>query len=315
MAVALDWGVWGGFLVVLSTALLVLGGRSARPGGRPGLVGAGLLLVLLVLAMVRPAAVRDGAADRAVPVLLVQSEVCRFGRYLELGRDSGFRDGLVVWPEYAVPYDIERYGEVEYPRLKEWVVERNVVAVLGTQQELDEGHYNLALTLDGGGVLGRHAKCRTVHLMNDGTPGKVAEPVATRFGAVGTPICFDCDFTRVVRRMTAAGAEWFAVPSMDPEAWGARQHWQHAELFRHRAAENGRWFAVASTSGSTRLIDPHGVVREELPLFDEGVLETKVWRREGMTFFTRVGWLTPWVVGVAGVLGIVAGMMSMRDEG
>jgi len=300
-------GVYGvGFLVVLCTAWIVLGKRMRG-------VEVGLLVFLVLLGVWQPGPVDGLRSEDRVPVLLVQSESSLFDRYLEMSRASGFRDGLVVWPEYALPYDIEKYGEVELPQLAMWVSEADVVAVIGTQEELDEGHYNSALTVDDSGALGRHAKCRTVHFMNDGTPGEVMEPVQTRWGRVATPICFDCDFTRVARQMTAAGAEWFAMPSMDPEPWGARQHWQHAELFRHRAAENGRWFAVASSSGATRFIDPHGVVRSELPLMDEGVLAGEVWRRRKLTFYTRAGWLTPWVLSGLAVVGIVVGFRAGRS--
>jgi apolipoprotein N-acyltransferase len=185
------------------------------------------------------------------------------------------------------------------------VAEQNVVLTLGTQQKLDgDRHYNLALTLGPGGILGKHAKCHPVHFMNDGIPGTGAEPVATPFGKVGTPVCFDCDFSGTIRRMAAHGAEWFAVPSMDAEHWGKTQHLQHAELFRHRALENGRWMAVAATSGRTQVIDPHGVVRAALPLFGEGVLRSEVEGRRELTFYTRFGWLAPWLLCGVALAGI-----------
>jgi apolipoprotein N-acyltransferase len=300
-------GIYGvGFLVVLGMALVVLGRRVKG-------VEAGVLAFLLLLGVWRPGPVDGLRPEDKVPVMLVQSESCRFDRYLAMSRASGFRNGLVVWPEYAVPYDIEESDDGELPRLAMWVSQADVVAVIGTLEDLEEGHHNSALTVDDTGPLGRHAKCRTVHFMNDGRPGEVMEPIETRWGKVATPICFDGDFTRVARRMTAAGAEWFAMPSMDPEPWGARQHWQHAELFRHRALENGRWFAVASSSGATRFVDPHGVVRSELPLMEEGVLTGEVWRRDKLTFFTRAGWLTPWVLGGIAVAGIVAGFRAGRQ--
>jgi len=140
-------GLWwavkgGGFCVVAVVALLVFGTR--RGWRNPWALGC--LLLLIVLGIWRPAP--SGGKGTMVPVMLVQSEACMPGRYLELSVESGFRDGFVVWPEYAVPYDI----------------------------------------------------------------------------------------------------------------------FQHAGMFRHRALENGRWMAVASTSGRTQVIDPHGVVRAELPI-------------------------------------------------
>ena len=124
---------------------------------------------------------------------------------------------------------------------------------------------NIALTLDPGGTRGEHTKVHTVHFFDDGTPGNTALPVETAHGKIGTPVCFDCDYEGVVRRMTAAGAEMFIVPIMDAESWTARQHDQHAELFRIRACENGRWMFVCATSGVSQVIDPHGSVHARLP--------------------------------------------------
>ena len=72
--------------------------------------------------------------------------------------------------------------------------------------------------------------------------------------------------------MVADGAEFLVAPTMDAIHWGEKQHLQHAELFRHRAAENRRWMMVAATSGLTQVIDPNGLRVDSLPLMEEGGL-------------------------------------------
>jgi predicted amidohydrolase len=146
-------------------------------------------------------------------------------------------------------------------------------------------------------------------------------------GKVGTPICFDCDYEGVVRKMTAAGAECFLVPLMDAESWTARQHDQHAELFRIRACENGRWMFTCGTSGVSQLIDANGHVHNRLAAMEQGVLSGRLVREVGLTIYTRFGWLFPWgVLGVAAacwvflmirkkaVLGVVLVAASNGDE-
>ncbi len=205
----------------------------------------------------------------------------------------------VVWPEHAVNYDL-RASAAEWNLVKNLCKERDFTLTLGTHTNLPEdegkGWYNTALTLDNLDVRGAHHKVHPVHLFDDGVPGTTAEPVPTLRGNVGTPVCFDCDFSGVVRRMTRAGAETFIVPSMDAARWGAWQHLQHAELFRVRASENARWMFVCASSGVSQIIDSHGHVVQSLPPMEQGVLEGRLLRRTGQTFFTRAGWLTPWVL-------------------
>jgi apolipoprotein N-acyltransferase len=151
-------------------------------------------------------------------------------------------------------------------------------------------------------VLGEHYKNHPVHLFDDGTPSKIALPVKTPLGVIGTPICFDNDYQGVVRKMTAAGAEFFAVPSMDGESWGAKQHWQHAELFRLRACENARWMVVGPSSGMSQLIDPKGNRVLQLDPMKQGVMTGTIGKETRLTFFTRYGWLTPWLILSAAIL-------------
>jgi len=115
--------------------------------------------------------------------------------------------------------------------------------------------------------------------------------------------------------MTAAGAEMFIVPSMDAKSWSIRQHDQHAELFRLRACENGRWMFVCATSGVSQVIDPHGFIHASLPALAEGTLTGMIQRESRLTFYTRAGWLTPWIVlTVAGLCWLVLLLPKRQRE-
>jgi apolipoprotein N-acyltransferase len=201
----------------------------------------------------------------------------------------------VVWPEYAVPYDVRRMAK-DWKLITDLVAERGITLTFGTQVQEENGWRNVALTLDATGELGEHTKVHTVHLFDDGTPGRDAGVFATAFGKVGTPICFDCDYEGVVRRMTAAGADFIISPVMDATSWSARQHDQHAELFRIRACENRRWVFVAASSGISQVIDPWGRVHGRLGALEQGVLTGEIHAADGLTFYTRHGWRLPWLV-------------------
>jgi apolipoprotein N-acyltransferase len=233
----------------------------------------------------------------ALEVAGMQLENVSLDVYLNATRRLPTNIRHVVWPEYAVPFDL-RANKRDWELVQTLCRERDITLTLGTQDRPGGGEIwrNIALTLDPTGVLGEHTKVHPVHFFDDGTPGTTALPVQTRHGKVGTPICFDVDYAGVVRRMTAAGAEMFVVPTMDAESWSARQHDQHAELFRIRACENGRWFFVVATSGVSQIIDPNGQVHARLAALEQGAISGLLKRETKLTFFTRFGWLTPWCV-------------------
>lgn len=229
-----------------------------------------------------------------LPVAIVQAESAPLGRYLELSEKTSGIAKLIVWPEYAVPKDVRASSDLA--TIQAFAAKRNTIIVFGTQTSLGGSKWqNTALTVDGTRVLGEHGKHHTVHLFDDGESGTTMKAIDTPLGRMGAPVCFDCDFQDVVRHMTLDGAEFFAVPSMDAAHWGEKQHIQHAQLFRLRAAENRRPFVVAASSGVSQIISQYGSWSLRLPPMVEDVLNGRLIPEKELTFFTRWGWLTPWL--------------------
>jgi apolipoprotein N-acyltransferase len=237
--------------------------------------------------------------SKAAPISIaaVQAEMAGLKTYLTLSAQAPPETRLYIWPEYAYASDLTR-NKRDYETLLSFLKSRRgSTLVLGTHTWVGaEGWHNTALTLDPSGPLGRHFKNHTVHFFDDGIPGTLATPVSTPLGPIGTPICFDCDFQDVIREMTASGASFIVAPTMDAITWSARQHEQHARLFQIRAAENRRWIAVAATSGVTQIIDPSGRVTSRLPLVTEATLTGTLEPRTDLTFYTRYGYLFPWLL-------------------
>lgn len=307
-------GVYGAsFLIVLGVALLCQK-KSHR------VMGAVLLLLMLVSMWIQKG--REMPQNTGINVVAVQSEVADIDNYIKLTRTvtSTEKDitDIILWPEYAIPLDVRR-NKRQWKQLTDLAEEADALIVVGTQTSRDDGGWhNTALTLDKNGAIGEHYKNHTVHFFNDGVGGTEAKAVVTPRWKIGTPICFDCDYQDVIRRMSADGAEFLTIPSMDAIHWGEKQHYQHAELFRHRAAENGRWIIVAATSGMTQVIDPHGNRIDSIPIIEEGVLKFEIGKSDRKTIYTRVGWLFPWImmsVGVVWVLWLfVMGIKEKRQS-
>ena len=285
----LPWmGVYGvSAIVTAGVALLV------TRQWKSALVPAAVLLGSLLLIPSHP--VPDD--DAAIQVAGIQKEGVSLHEFLTATRELPADIDCVVWPEYAVPYDV-RADKADWQDIQQLCRDRGITLTFGTQlhPESGPGWRNIALTVDPTGVRGEHNKVHPVHFFNDGIAGSSALPVETAFGKIGTPVCFDCDYEGVTRRMTKAGAEAFIVPIMDAESWTAREHDQHAELFRIRACENGRWMFVCATSGVSQVIDPNGQVHGRLGAMVGGTLVGSLKKESRLTFYTRFGWLTPWAV-------------------
>ncbi len=307
--VLLPWvGVYGvGFVVLFSVGCAFSSKRIVAS------VLAGLVFVGTFFWKPRPEAV--SGEDGSVAVAGLQLEGVSMTEFLRGTEGMRGVPDHVVWPEYSVPFDV-RENERDWNLLLDLCREERITLTFGTQARPGGGDEwrNIALTMDGTGALGEHTKNHTVHFFDDGTPGEIAVPVDTPHGKVGTPICFDMDYADVARAMTAAGAEYFVVPTMDAESWSARQHDQHAELARVRAAENGRWVFVVATSGVSQLIDSAGHVHERLGAMRQGRISGILKREKGLTAYTRVGWMFPWSVLGGAVICWILVMLPVRKR-
>lgn len=294
-------GVYGNTWVVVTCVAYLAGLRSMRHSWK-GIIACGLVAIILSVSLSK---IDESQEGQVIPIVAVQNEGCDGYNYLEQSQTSALHDGIYLWPEYSVMFPI-REDQLLLKQVNDFVEERRSLVIFGTQKPSDSATpWNEALSLDVSGEVGSHYKNRPVHFMADGKQSDVAIPVQTRFGKIGTSICFDNDYTEVCRRMTANGAEMFLVPSMDAEHWGAVQHTQHAELVRLRSAETGRWFIVASTSGLTQRVDPHGNRLNSLPLMVDANLECNIYKRHNLTFYVQHGWLLPWMLCLIAVVWLV----------
>jgi deaminated glutathione amidase len=102
-------------------------------------------------------------------------------------------------------------------------------------------------------------------------PGSQAVLVPTPAGLLGLSVCYDMRFPELYRQLSAAGAQWFTMPSAFTVPTG-RAHWE--TLLRARAIENlgyvvapaqwGRHASGRETYGDSLIVDYWGSVLSRL---------------------------------------------------
>jgi predicted amidohydrolase len=102
-------------------------------------------------------------------------------------------------------------------------------------------------------------------------PGARAVLVPTPAGLLGLSVCYDMRFPELYRQLSAAGAQWFTMPSAFTVPTG-RAHWE--VLLRSRAIENlsyvvaaaqwGRHASGRETYGDSVIVDYWGTVLARL---------------------------------------------------
>ena len=101
-------------------------------------------------------------------------------------------------------------------------------------------------------------------------------------------VCYELADGRALAEASAAGANWLlASANLDPYPLQLQR--QFAALAQLRAIESGRWLVSAANTGPSLVVDPAGVVRQQLAPARPGTLPVQVQPRQTLTGYARWG--------------------------
>ena len=219
--------------------------------------------------------------------------------------------GLVVWPESATPFALDRDPRGEAVR----AVARETGAhlLVGTTEVVrDEGtrYYNAAYLIEpaAGSTSGVYRKQHLVpfgeyvplrralffvsplvETVADFSAGTEPRTLPVGDSLVGTAICYEIIYPGLVRELVLGGSQLLSTVTND--AWYGRsaapyQHFQQATM---RAIEQGRFLVRAANTGISGVIDPYGRVLARSGLFEPAVVVEDVRLIDGLTIYGRFG--------------------------
>ncbi len=296
---------------------------------RRALTSLGLALVVLgalwCYGRTRLAALAADDSGRPMTVALVQTdvdlgtrwqpglEVESLNAHLRLTNDllRRSRPSLVVWPELAMTFFVER--EPRYRAALANVVAPSGVEVLTGGLHLlgtaDDPHYldSVFVLSPRGEILDRYDKEQLLPFTEYFpfpqldflrrrfararvlTPGTSTHPLPTFAGPAGVVICNEALFSDFTRARVRAGATWLAVLTNDSWLADAKYSGIASDMARERAIETRRWLVRASTWGPSMVVDPAGRVLTTTPLGTAAVTRGDVRPRSDLTPYVRFG--------------------------
>jgi apolipoprotein N-acyltransferase len=250
---------------------------------------------------------------------------------VEAARESGATAAslpLIVWPETSAPFLFGR-DPVFRGAIESMAKRANSYVISGTVTFGGKGSSqpeNAAVLLGPGGDLLLHYV--KIHLVpfgeyvpwwafpgkvgkitaevGDFLPGKAVEVARTAEGVIGIFICYEAIFPQLVRKFAADGAGVLVNISDDGWYGDSSAPFQHLEMARFRAIENGRFVLRGTNNGITAIIDPYGRVRKEIPRNQFGILTGHFRYLTEKTFYTEYGDVFAWFcVAVAAGMALV----------
>lgn len=246
---------------------------------------------------------------------------------------------VVLWPENGTDIDpqVDASAAADIDAAAQAV---GAPLLLGTIEYPESGgRYNTSLLWEPGvGPVARYSKQRPApfaeyiplrslvrpfssavdlvqHDMLAGTEPGVIPLESERLGRtvqLGTVICFEVAYDRIVRESVREGAEVLVVQTNNASFGYSAESTQQLAMSRVRAVELGRTTVQVSTVGVSAVITPNGTVAEQTGLFTAEQMIARLPLRDSLTPAARIG---AWPSGIAGALALVmtvAGMVGAR---
>lgn len=123
-------------------------------------------------------------------------------------------------------------------------------------------------------------------------------------------ICFEVAYDDLLRDAVRQGGEAIIIPTNNANFIGTSETGQQIAQGRVQAVAHGRAVLQVSTTGTTAVISPRGVIEQELPDNEQSSLVADLPLRTTLTIADRLGRLPAILVQAAGAALAIAGMVS-----
>ena len=241
---------------------------------------------------------------------------------------------LIIWPESATPFFFDE-DPVGAERVRQLVDEIDVPLLFGTD-EIEPGspprYYNSAFMLDARGATA--AVYRKMFLVPFGeyvpfgavltfvaplveavsafSPGPRVTMLPVNGHLISTAICYEVVYPHLIREGVLQGAELLTTITNDAWYGETSAPFQHFELARMRAIEQGRYLARAANTGISGIVDPYGRVTLQTRLFETAAPIGEVRLLQGRTLYATMGDLTAQLAVLITLLAVGATLASSR---
>lgn len=259
-------------------------------------------------------------------------------RYLRLSSAAGkMTPTHIVWPESAVPYVFDAHERVPGKVVSSLAPDQTLITgIVRSETAVGQGQFRFKESLFNS-VIAVDASARVsaiydkVHLVpfgefmplrwlipfkkltegsTDFSPGQERFPLRVgRLPAFMPLICYEAIFPHHAGAM-GERPEWLLNVTNDAWFGDSDGPYQHLQMSRVRAIEQGAPLVRAANTGISALVDPYGRIVEQLPLGIEGIIDVELMKPiEGDTWFRVLGNVP---AGLAVILTLGAAYRSAR---
>ena len=219
---------------------------------------------------------------------------------------------LVLWPESAVPAYL-RLSSYRRQPIAEKLIRSKTPLLSGTVDRIidadgNKQYFNSSIFIDALGDTKMYHKKHLVPFAEyiplsgkfpmlkklnfgqanflQGAEYTVFEVNSIKFSNV---ICYESSIPSLLRKFVQSGAQFLTIEANDGWLGKSSGPYQHFELAKLRAVENRVPIVRCANTGISGVINPIGIVENEVPLGEKKIFKAEIVPSQQLTFYTKYG--------------------------
>jgi len=284
------------FIIVLVNTLLVF--AIVEKSRKRYLIP--LLIIFLILLLAHVYGQNKETEGRRVRVAVIQGNITQswdwrvansqsviLDKYIQLSRNAAMeKPDLIVWPEYAIPLDIEQEKDV-YSKISNLAKSLKVNLIIGSLSNVGTfstdgltNYFDSAYAFDrNGGLIGRYDALHPFDYKTTTVAGEGYLVFKTDVGRIGIAICFDEVYNEIYHDYNKLGVDYFVTISNNEPIKNQRTMFWMKRISELRAATYGKYYVRSANTGFSQVVDPFGNVINSIPYHKEGYMNTDIYIR------------------------------------
>jgi apolipoprotein N-acyltransferase len=152
-----------------------------------------------------------------------------------------------------------------------------------------------------------------VEAVSSFSPGQRITMLPVHGHMASTAICYEVVYPHLIRDAVRSGAELLTTITNDAWYGETSAPWQHFDLARMRAIEQGRYLARAANTGISGIVDPYGRVTLQTALFETAAPIGEVRFIQEQTVYARIGDLAAQLAVLITLLGLAVAKLKTKN--
>lgn len=225
--------------------------------------------------------------------------------HINLSRNNNHDIDMVIWSEASIPYYV--YNDKRLINFLNNAISEKSVLISGGLRKNNEQIYNSFFAINNSAIMDYYDKQHLVPFgeyvplkkyipfiskitngSQDFSRGLENKIIKIKYISITPLICYEAIFSRYSRFTNIKNTDLIINVTNDGWFGNSNGPYQHLAMAQMRAIEFSRPLIRVANTGISAYIDPNGIIKNKLPLYNKGYIDVNLMTSNKNTFFNKI---------------------------